>query len=191
MVALIDKDGAELVLDYAPEDVAIVGELDGLRVVGEGLHEVVEVVADRALARIRAIGSLAKGALLVDAHLAFRDADAKCDEIMRGLCSEVGGDDGPDAEDAGDSSLVVAVRSCMAAAQDEWDPAAQRGLLQAAAYGKAFAPPGGAAGCGDATPQSTRPPGGAAPRPGRRPRSGEGRSLTGPWYTPPSFNFSG
>ena len=148
MVALIDKDGAELVLDYAPEDVAIVGELDGLRVVGEGLHEVVEVVADRALARIRAIGSLAKGALLVDAHLAFRDADAKCDEIMRGLCSEVGGDDGPDAEDAGDSSLVVAVRSCMAAAQDEWDPAAQRGLLQAAAYGKAFAPPGGAAGGG-------------------------------------------
>jgi hypothetical protein len=148
MVTLIDKEGAELVLEYPAEDVAVVGEPDGLRVVSEGFHEIVEVVADRALAKIRAIGSLAKGALLVDAHLAFREADAKCDEIMRQLCSEMGGDEGPDAEDAGDASLVVAVRSCLAAAQDEWDPAAQRGLLQAAAYGKAFVPHGSAGGGG-------------------------------------------
>jgi hypothetical protein len=144
MVALVDNRGETLLLEYAPENVAIVGEIDGVRVVSEGQHELVEVVGGRPIQKIRAIGSSAKGAVLFDAHQAFRDADAKCDEDMRQLCSSVGGDDGPDADDAGDSSLVVAVRSCMDAALDEWDPAKQRDLLQAAAYGKAFVPHCGA-----------------------------------------------
>jgi hypothetical protein len=104
--------------------------------------------------RRRGIGSTAPSALLCDAHSAYSDGDAKCDDIIRELSGSNSGSSsgGDSAEEAGSSSalssvphfgasqLHEAVSGCLSGALAEWEPDAQRTLLRAAAYGKAFEP---------------------------------------------------
>ena len=65
------------------------------------------------LLAVRAIGSTAPGALLLDACTMFMEEDAKCDEAIRSLLRDPAG------------GLPDGVLECIGAALAEWDPANQ------------------------------------------------------------------
>ena len=131
VLLLVGPGGDDVRLDY-DEPISLVSETDGVRIAGaRGLCELVTQVP-APLVSIRAIGATTPSALLLDAHAAFAEGDARCDDAMRELC---GGEDASSGE-----ALGVAVAGCLAAALSEWEPLAQAGLLKAAAYGKAFDP---------------------------------------------------
>lgn len=93
------------------EPVVVVQEVDGLRILTNGRHELLQRVPSHLLA-VRSIGSTSPGALLLDACAMFLDEDAKCDEAIRSLLREPG-------------ALADGVAECIGAALAEFDPANQ------------------------------------------------------------------
>jgi vacuolar protein sorting-associated protein 16 len=108
-VLLVGPFGDSLKLEL-DEPVCVVQEVDGLRLITNGKHELLQRVPGPLLST-RAIGSTSPGALLLDACSMFLDEDAKCDEAMRGLMR--------------DGSLPDGVGELLGAALAEWDPAHQ------------------------------------------------------------------
>jgi hypothetical protein len=96
-------------------------EIDGIRVFTNGLCEFLQRVPD-ATEAIFKIGSAAPAALLFDATEHFYSHSPKADELIRAIGAD----------------LADAVDVCIEAAGHERKFAAQRALLRAASFGKAF-----------------------------------------------------
>ena len=136
-ILIVGPHSEDLRLEFDGEDaIVLVGELDGLRVLGVNTHEFVQQVPD-ALAALHGIVSSAPSATLLDAATSFSEGDALCDDLIRDLCA---GDDSVRPPIPPGATLARAVQGCMDAALAEWDTEEQRKLLRAAAYGKAFNP---------------------------------------------------
>ena len=103
--------------------VALVGEVDGVRVVSTHQHVMIRKVPS-ALVSVLEIGSTSAGALLHDARKLYdaRDARAAAEllEVLR--CGE----------------LADAAAACLAAAAAEMDATKQESLMRAGCYGRAF-----------------------------------------------------
>ena len=102
---------------------AVATECDSLRVLTSDHHLLLRRVPE-PLARCLGVGSTAPGALLADALDAFDKGSARAEEALRAV--------GPALQDA--------AADCAAAALHAWDPAQQRALLRASAFGTAHVP---------------------------------------------------
>lgn len=102
---------------------AVATECDSLRVFTGEQHLLLRRVPE-ALARCLGVGSTASGALLADALDAFDKGSSRAEEALRAV--------GPALQDA--------ASDCAAAALHAWDPAQQRALLRASAFGTAHVP---------------------------------------------------
>uniref|UniRef100_A0A8C5DAU4 Vacuolar protein sorting-associated protein 16 homolog n=1 Tax=Gouania willdenowi TaxID=441366 RepID=A0A8C5DAU4_GOUWI len=120
LVAGLSNDTIQFALD---ESSVLVGEMDGVRIVGatrqELLQEVPLVCQD-----IFKIASMAPGALLLEAHREYQKSSQKADEYLREIKEQ--------------SMLGEAVRQCVDAAAHEYDPSTQKSLMRAASFGKCF-----------------------------------------------------
>ncbi|KAI8468744.1 MAG: vacuolar protein sorting-associated protein 16 [Monoraphidium minutum] len=103
---------------------ALVSEVDGLRVVTEATHMMLRRVADPLLQVYRP-GSTSPAATLWSARDYFDAGSARADRLLR------------DIRD----SLPDAVRTCIDAAGLEMNAPRQRALMRAAAFGRPFCPP--------------------------------------------------
>jgi hypothetical protein len=99
----------------------LIPELDGLRIIGntshELLHRVPTVVED-----VFKIGSMSPGAMLYDASQEFVKRSPRTDEYIRMIKDK----------------LDAAVKQCITAAGQEFEPSKQKLLLRAASFGKCF-----------------------------------------------------
>jgi len=102
---------------------ALAPECDGLRVLTTDAHVLLRRIPD-PLARCAGVGSTAPGAMLTDALEAFDRGSARADEALRAVAE----------------SLQDAASDCLEAALHAWEPAQQRTLLRAAAFGAAHVP---------------------------------------------------
>jgi hypothetical protein len=105
----------------------LIGEVDGVRVIGDTAHELIERIPDVVVSVFK-IGSEAAGALLLEAHKEFQKKTHRANEYMRILCDK--------------AEHELAVRQCIEAAGFEFKASNQKMLLRAAAYGKCFVPTG-------------------------------------------------
>jgi hypothetical protein len=103
----------------------IVQEADCARVISESSMEMLMRVHP-STENIKQIGSTSPAAMLFDALEAFEAGDAKADENIRRIVD--------------DESLIDAVKTCISAAENEFDTNSQRSFLRAASYGKWFLP---------------------------------------------------
>ncbi|XP_035218067.1 vacuolar protein sorting-associated protein 16 homolog [Stegodyphus dumicola] len=108
---------------YTP--IHLVPEIDGVRIIGNTTHELLQKVPD-AVADVFRIGSLSPSALLLEASNEFRRRSHKADEYMRMIREK--------------NELEEAVECCLKAAGHEFQPSTQKMLLRAAAFGKNFVP---------------------------------------------------
>mmetsp|Transcript_11428 Transcript_11428/g.29770 ORF Transcript_11428/g.29770 Transcript_11428/m.29770 type:complete len:737 (+) Transcript_11428:2-2212(+) len=106
------------------EKVVLVPEIDSMRLVMSGRHELLRKVP-APLAEVFRPGSTSAGTKLWDARELFEANDARCDKALRQL----------------GASLKDAVTMCIQAAGAELVPVLQKALLRAAAYGLAFCCP--------------------------------------------------
>lgn len=102
---------------------ALAHECDGLRALSTDAHVLLRRIPE-SLARCAGVGSTAPGAMLVDALEAFDRGSARADEALRAVAD----------------SLQDAAADCLEAALHAWEPAQQRTLLRAAAFGAAHVP---------------------------------------------------
>ncbi|KXJ28267.1 vacuolar protein sorting-associated protein 16 homolog [Exaiptasia diaphana] len=102
-------------------DVCLVQEIDGVRVIGNETHELLQKVPP-SVENVFKIGSVNPGAMLYDAAKEFEKKSARADEYVRLIKDE----------------LTKAVEQCIQAAGAEFEPSVQRGLLRAASLGKSF-----------------------------------------------------
>jgi len=110
-VLLVGPFGDSLRLEELEQPVHVVQELDGLRLITNGSHQLLQRVPAPLLA-VRSLGSTSPGALLLDACAMFAEEDAKCDAAIRGLLAEPG-------------ALADGCAECLGAALAEWDPVHQ------------------------------------------------------------------
>ncbi|KFM68340.1 hypothetical protein X975_12661, partial [Stegodyphus mimosarum] len=108
---------------YTP--IHLVPEIDGVRIIGNTTHELLQKVPD-AVADVFRIGSLSPSALLLEASNEFRRRSHKADEYIRMIREK--------------NELEEAVECCLKAAGHEFQPSTQKMLLRAAAFGKNFVP---------------------------------------------------
>ncbi|XP_073236796.1 vacuolar protein sorting-associated protein 16 homolog isoform X6 [Porites lutea] len=101
--------------------VHLVQELDGVRIIGNETHELLQRVP-AAVEQVFKIGSMEPGAMLFDASKEFEKKSARAEEYIRMIKER----------------LPEAVQQCIHAAAGEHEPAIQRGLLRAASFGKSF-----------------------------------------------------
>ncbi|CAH3134276.1 unnamed protein product [Porites lobata] len=106
--------------------VHLVQELDGVRIIGNETHELLQRVP-AAVEQVFKIGSMEPGAMLFDASKEFEASSAslslgKTEEYIRMIKER----------------LPEAVQQCIHAAAAEHEPAIQRGLLRAASFGESF-----------------------------------------------------
>lgn len=101
--------------------VHLVQELDGVRIIGNETHELLQRVP-AAVEQVFKIGSMEPGAMLFDASKEFEKKSARAEEYIRMIKDR----------------LPEAVQQCIHAAAGEHEPAVQRGLLRAASFGKSF-----------------------------------------------------
>ncbi|CAH3134241.1 unnamed protein product [Porites lobata] len=101
--------------------VHLVQELDGVRIIGNETHELLQRVP-AAVEQVFKIGSMEPGAMLFDASKEFEKKSARAEECIRIIKER----------------LPEAVQQCIHAAAGEHEPAIQRGLLRAASFGKSF-----------------------------------------------------
>lgn len=100
----------------------VVPEMDGVRIISNVESKFLQRVPED-LVNVLQAGSVEPAALLYDAYEElYERKSAKADEKMRAI----------------EDDLDNAVNVCIGAATDPWDPAAQKKLLDAARYGKAF-----------------------------------------------------
>ncbi|KIY95564.1 Vacuolar protein sorting-associated protein 16 [Monoraphidium neglectum] len=103
---------------------ALVSEVDGLRVVTEATHMLLRRVAEPLLQVYRP-GSTAAAATLWDARDLYDSGSARADRLLREIQPQ----------------LQEAVEACIEAAGLELNVPRQRALMRAAAFGRAFVPP--------------------------------------------------
>ncbi|XP_054707259.1 vacuolar protein sorting-associated protein 16 homolog [Uloborus diversus] len=108
---------------YSP--IHLVPEIDGVRIIGNSTHELLQKVPD-AVIDVFKIGSLSPSALLLEASNEFRRHSHKADEYIRMIREK--------------SELEEAVECCLKAAGHEFQPPTQKMLLRAASFGKNFIP---------------------------------------------------
>lgn len=113
-----DKDWINFNFD---NPVHLVEEEDGLRIIGKYQHEFLYKVPE-VTEKIFKIGSMEPGAMLFEASKEFYKGSQKADEYIRIIKDK----------------LEIAVSQCIEAAGHEIDPAKQKPLLRAAAFGKCF-----------------------------------------------------
>ncbi|CAH3134272.1 unnamed protein product [Porites lobata] len=101
--------------------VHLVQELDGVRIIGNETHELLQRVP-AAVEQVFKIGSMEPGAMLFDASKEFEKKSARAEEYIRMIKER----------------LPEAVQQCIHAAAGEHEPAIQRGLLRAASFGESF-----------------------------------------------------
>ncbi|XP_020601018.1 vacuolar protein sorting-associated protein 16 homolog [Orbicella faveolata] len=101
--------------------VHLVQELDGVRIIGNEAHELLQRVP-AAVEQVFKIGSMEPGAMLFDASKEFEKKSARAEEYIRMIKDR----------------LPEAVQQCIHAAAGEHEPAVQRSLLRAASFGKSF-----------------------------------------------------
>ncbi|KAF8764583.1 Vacuolar protein sorting-associated protein like [Argiope bruennichi] len=108
---------------YTP--VHLVPEIDGVRIISNTSHELLQKVPE-AVADVFRIGSLSPSAILLEASNEFRRRSHKADEYIRMIREK--------------NELEEAVQCCLKAAGHEFQPSTQKMLLRAASFGKNFIP---------------------------------------------------
>ncbi|GCB80437.1 hypothetical protein scyTo_0017176, partial [Scyliorhinus torazame] len=108
---------------YQDEDVHLVPEVDGVRIISSSSHEFLHEVPP-ACQDIFRIASMAPGALLLEAHKEYEKESQKSDEYLREIKEQ--------------NLLFEAVEQCIEAAGNEYEPEMQKSLLRAASFGKCF-----------------------------------------------------
>ncbi|EEC14016.1 vacuolar protein-sorting protein, putative, partial [Ixodes scapularis] len=110
-----------------PVDVPIhlVQEVDGVRLIGNTIHELLQKVPN-VVKDVFRIGSMDPGALLLAASVEFEKKSYKADEYLRSIIEE--------------NNLELAIQQCIDAAAHEYQSATQKKLLRAACFGKSFIP---------------------------------------------------
>ncbi|XP_028391423.1 vacuolar protein sorting-associated protein 16 homolog [Dendronephthya gigantea] len=106
---------------FIEDDVYLVPEIDGIRIVSNEKHEFLQKVPS-VVENVFKIGSVESGAMLYEAMKEFEKKSAKADEYIRLIKPK----------------LPEAVRQCVQAAGSEFEPTLQRSLLRAASFGKSF-----------------------------------------------------
>lgn len=109
--------------DLGPGAAALVGEVDGVRVLTRDQHVFLRSVP-APLASVLEIGSTSPGALLHDARKLYDERDARAAAELL------------DVLKSGD--LPSAAAACLGAAAAEMDPVKQEALMRAGCYGRAF-----------------------------------------------------
>ncbi|XP_064643681.1 vacuolar protein sorting-associated protein 16 homolog [Lineus longissimus] len=99
----------------------LVPEMDGLRIVSNTSHEMLQKVPS-VIEDIFKIGSMTPGAMLFEASREFQRGSQRADEYIRTIKDK----------------LDLAVEQCIEAAGQEYDPKVQKKLLKAASFGKCF-----------------------------------------------------
>ncbi|XP_032879449.1 vacuolar protein sorting-associated protein 16 homolog [Amblyraja radiata] len=113
----------ETIKFYLDEDVHLVPEIDGVRIISSNAHEFLHEVPP-ACQDIFKIASMAPGALLLEAHKEYEKESQKADEYLREIKEQ--------------NLLYEAVEQCIEAAGNEYEPQMQKALLRAASFGKCF-----------------------------------------------------
>ncbi|CAG2168046.1 unnamed protein product [Oppiella nova] len=117
-----DKDWLNYVVD---QPVHMVQEIDGIRIIGNEMHEFLQKVAP-VVVEIFGIGSIAPGALLLEANKEFLRHSHRADEYMRMISER--------------NEIEMSVQQCIEAAGHEFGISTQKMLLRAASFGKCFYP---------------------------------------------------
>ncbi|RWS09868.1 vacuolar protein sorting-associated protein 16-like protein [Dinothrombium tinctorium] len=105
--------------------VHLVEEIDGIRIIGNDVHEFLQQVPEVVVDVFR-IGSVSAGALLLEASKEFQKRTHKADEYMKMLSDR--------------HEVELAVRQCVETAGHEYTVSTQKMLLRAASFGKCFVP---------------------------------------------------
>ncbi|KNC79258.1 hypothetical protein SARC_08343, partial [Sphaeroforma arctica JP610] len=100
----------------------LVGEVDGVRIIGTDSHDFLERVP-QCVENTFKFGSTEPPALLLDASRLYDDGNARCDELLRSIKG---------------NALDDAVRQLLQVAGYEWDSVAQKDIMRAASFGRAF-----------------------------------------------------
>lgn len=103
------------------ENVKLVTEVDGVRLIGTSVNQFVQKVPEGYEA-VFAISSIKPGALLFDAYDLYTSGDPKCDQAIRDLLP----------------NLTEAVTQCIDAACESIYPERQKTLLKVASFGRCF-----------------------------------------------------
>ncbi|XP_054162261.1 vacuolar protein sorting-associated protein 16 homolog [Oppia nitens] len=117
-----DKDWLNYVID---QPVHMVQEIDGIRIVANDIHEMFQRVSP-VVVDIFGIGSIAAGALLLEANKEFQRHSHKADEYIRMIYER--------------NEMEKSVEQCIEAAGHEYGISTQKMLLRAASFGKCFVP---------------------------------------------------
>ncbi|XP_015782165.1 vacuolar protein sorting-associated protein 16 homolog [Tetranychus urticae] len=118
----LEKDWLNYLMDGP---VHLVQEIDGIRVITNDTNEIIQKVPD-PLVQVFKIGSLAPGALLMEANKEYERRVHKANEYIR-LLSER-------------NEINSAVIQCTLAAAHEFQVSSEKMLLRAASFGKLFTP---------------------------------------------------
>ncbi|KAM0787833.1 hypothetical protein ACM66B_003887 [Microbotryomycetes sp. NB124-2] len=119
-VVMMGPFGESLKYFYA-EPVALVGEMDGARIISNDAHEMLQIVPGSSQDVFRP-GSASPAAILFEASELFDAKSPRADEYIRSIKGD----------------LVSAVDTCIDAAGRELDVFWQKKLLKAATFGKTF-----------------------------------------------------
>ncbi|KAK3890447.1 hypothetical protein Pcinc_005604 [Petrolisthes cinctipes] len=119
-VVTVNGDATSYYLDSAS---LLVQEPDCVRIIGSTTHDVLQKVP-LVVAETLAIGSMAPGALLLEASKGFQEKSTRANDCLSMI----------------KESVEEAVNQCLQAAQHEYRPQVQKMLLRAALFGKSFVP---------------------------------------------------
>lgn len=119
-VVSVNGDATSYYLDSASY---LVQETDGVRVIGSISHDLLQKVP-LVVAETLGIGSMAPGALLLEASKGFQERNTRANDCLSMI----------------KNSMEEAVTQCLQAAQHEFRPQTQKMLLRAAVFGKSFIP---------------------------------------------------
>eukprot|EP01134_Creolimax_fragrantissima_P006955 CFRG6955T1 len=100
----------------------LVGELDGVRVIGKDSHDFLERVP-RCVENTFKFGSTEPPAMLLDASRLYDAGNARCDELLRSIKG---------------SALDDAVLQLLRVGGYEWESTSQKDIMRAASFGRSF-----------------------------------------------------
>ncbi|RWS24568.1 hypothetical protein B4U80_05998, partial [Leptotrombidium deliense] len=124
ILLIVGKDKDWLKFDIEPP-VHLVEEIDGIRIISNDVHEFLQQVPNVVVDVLR-IGSVAAGALLLEATKEYHKRTHKADEYMKMLTDR--------------QETESAVVQCIKTAGHEYSISTQKMLLRAASFGKFFVP---------------------------------------------------
>jgi hypothetical protein len=120
-LTMIGPFGGNIQYPYSSDEIILVTEVDGLRIISQSKCELLQKVPD-AVERVFKIGSAEPAALLYEAFQHFEKGDPKAEEFIREI----------------NVYLSDAVDQCLEAAGHEFSVYQQKNLLKAASLGKSF-----------------------------------------------------